>query len=133
MTSSMILLPTNAHTPIWNITTHAYVQASPNPVGVGQTAIVYMWIDKVLPGAQPGNDIRVQNYQLTITAPDGTNTTQSWAVVQIPTSNQGYSFTPDQVGTYTFTFNYPGQVYTWTTAPALFGPPGPPIIQTTLF
>jgi hypothetical protein len=46
-----------------------------------------------------------------ITAPDGTNTTQTFPVIQDTTSNQQTTFTPSQNGTYTFTFIYPGQVY----------------------
>ncbi len=30
-----------------NIPTYAYINASPNPIGVGQTAHVYMWLDAV--------------------------------------------------------------------------------------
>ncbi len=114
MSASMLLIPSaNASTPM-QIPTSAYVQATPNPVGVGQTVIVYMWIDEVMYGADLSNNIRAHNYQLIITAPDGTNTTESWAVVSDPTSNQAYSFSPTQTGTYTFTFNYPGQIYTWS-------------------
>jgi hypothetical protein len=120
------LQPTNAHTPAWSIPTYAYIQAVPNPVGVGQAALVYMWIDKIADGAELGNNIRFQNYKLTITDPKGVVTTQTFATVQDPTSNQAYSFTPDQVGTYTLTFNFPGYIYTYTGAvPSLFGPPAP--------
>lgn len=114
MSASLILVLTAiAHTPSWQIPTHAYVQAVPNPVGVGQTAIVYMWIDQVMDGAVLGNDARFHNYKLVITAPDGTQTTKTFATVQDPTSNQGYSFAPTQVGTYTFDFTFPGEVYTY--------------------
>src|SRR5665647_1870853 len=65
-----------AHTPAWQIPTFAFVQAVPNPIGVGQQAFVFMWVDKIPDGAQIGNTIRFHNYQLTITAPDGTVTTQ---------------------------------------------------------
>ncbi len=125
--ASLISLQTaNAHTPAWQIPTYAYIQAVPNPVGVGQAALVYMWIDKIADGAQLGNNIRFQNYKLTITDPSGVVTTQTFPVVQDPTSNQAYSFTPSQVGTYTLSFNFPGYVYTYTGAvPSLFGPPAP--------
>ena len=71
-------------------------------------------VDKTIDGAAIGNNIRFHNYELTITAPDGTTTTPTFAIVSDPTSNQGYSFTPTQVGTYSFNFTFPGQTYTYT-------------------
>ena len=53
------------------------------------------------------NNYRFHNYKLIITAPDGEVTTKTWETVQDTTSNQGYSFTPDQVGTYNLTFILP--------------------------
>ena len=40
-----------AHTPAWQIPTYAYVWASPNPDGVGQTVSVYMWLTNYYYGA----------------------------------------------------------------------------------
>jgi len=109
------LSTSSAHVPAWNIPTYAYIETPMNPVGVGQTAYVYMWVDKTISGASMnGNSIRFHNYQLNITAPDGKVTTQTWDVVQDTTSSQSYVFSPDQIGTYNFTFNFPGQNYTWT-------------------
>jgi hypothetical protein len=75
-----------------------------------------MWMNQVIYGAAFGNNIRFQNYQLIITAPDGTNTTVPFAVVSDPTSAQDYYFTPTAVGTYTLTFNFPGQLYDFPVA-----------------
>jgi hypothetical protein len=129
MTASTMLIPNaNAHSPPWDIPTYAYIQAEPSTIGVGQTITVYFWLNAVY-GAAGGtsaviltngttasaaltsNNYRFTNYKLTITAPDGTNTTQTWPVVADTTSNQYYEWTPSAVGTYTLTFNYPGQVY----------------------
>ena len=124
MTASMMLIPNaNAHTPRWSIPMYAYINVAPNPVGVGQRVSVDMWLSKVLPGAEPIDNIRWQNYELTITAPDGTKTTQTWAVVSDPTANQDYYFSPTQTGTYTLNFTFPGQVYNWPLSPSFFGPP----------
>jgi hypothetical protein len=115
MAFSIVLLPvTNAHTPKWEIPTYAYVQPTPNPVGVGQPVHVFMWLDKVIAGAYPTNDIRFHDYKLTITAPDGTTEIKTWGIVWDTTSSQGYSFTPSKTGTYTFEFSFPGQTYTWS-------------------
>jgi hypothetical protein len=110
----MLVPTTSAHTPAWNIPTYAYINASPNPVGTGQSVEVIMWLNLVIDGASLQNDVRFHNYQLTITAPDGTNTSQTFATISDPTSAQDYAFTPTQVGTYTLTFSFPGQVYTYT-------------------
>ena len=58
-----------------------------------------------------GNNYRFHNYKLTITAPDGTNSTQTFETVTDTTSSQFVQYTPTQTGTYTFTFNFPGQAY----------------------
>jgi hypothetical protein len=129
MTASMMLIPSaNAHSPPWNIPTYAYIVAEPNPIGLGQTIQVYMWLDEVY-GAAGGttaavgtngytassallsNDYRFHNYELTITAPDGTKTTRTFPVISDPTSNQETSFTATATGTYTFNFTYLGQAY----------------------
>ena len=95
---------------------YAYLIVEPNPVGVGQSTYVAMIVDVPLPSASEANDIRRHDYTLVITAPDGTIETKTWARVADTTGVQSTSFTPDQVGTYNFTFTYPDQKYTWTTA-----------------
>jgi hypothetical protein len=117
---------TSAHTPAWNIKTFAYIVAAPDPVGIGQKVNVIMWLDKVFYGAVIGNNLRFNNYTLTITAPNGEVTTQTFASIQDTTSAQYTSFTPTQTGTYNLTFVFPGQVYTSTDlVPQFFGPPIP--------
>jgi hypothetical protein len=129
MSASMMLVPSaTAHYPGWQIPTYAYISAQPDPIGVGQEIHVYMWVDCVYGGAGgataaigtnastssaalTANFYRFHNYQLTITAPDGTTTTQTFPVVIDTTSNQFTKFTPDQTGTYTLNFTYPGQKY----------------------
>jgi hypothetical protein len=111
MTASLALVPSaSAHVPAWQIPTFAYINVAPNPVGVGQNVVVIMWLTNLFsPATAIGNDYRFHNYKLTITAPDGTVTTQSYATVQDSTSAQDYSFAPSQVGTYNLTFSFPGQ------------------------
>ena len=50
-TSTFFVPTTSAHTPIWTIDSYAYLQAGPNPVGVGQPVLIIMWVDGPLPGA----------------------------------------------------------------------------------
>jgi hypothetical protein len=113
MSASVILIPNaSAHTPAWNIVTYAYIQVVPNPIGVGQTANVYMWLTNTYDSELITNNYRFQNYQLTITAPDGTVSKQTFPVVTDTTSNQFYSWTPTETGTYSFNFTFPGQTLT---------------------
>jgi hypothetical protein len=124
MSASMMLMPTaKAHKPAWQIPTYAFINVEPNPIGVGQQVNVIMWLDKVIYWAGIGNDIRFANYNLTITIPGGTTQTTIFPVVQDTTSAQNFYYTPTKVGTYTFTFTFPGQVYTWTgLQPSPLGP-----------
>jgi hypothetical protein len=127
--TSMTIFPNvSAHNPPYDIPTYAYIVAAPSPIGVGQTAHVYMWLDCVY-GAAGGtvavvptngstasagllaNSYRFHNYNLTITAPDGTVTTQIFPIISDTTSSQYITLTPDQTGTYTLKFSFPGQTY----------------------
>lgn len=129
ITASTMLVPiANAHSPPWQIPTYAYIVAEPNPVGVGQTISIYMWLDALYgsaggasatigtngstsSGALLSNNYRFHNYQLTITPPNGTATTQTFGLISSSDSAQGTTFTPTMVGTYTLNFTYLGQVY----------------------
>ncbi len=104
---------TDAHSPPWTIVSYAYLQAGPNPVGVGQSVLILMWVDGPMRNAAIENDIRRHDFTLTITAPNGAKETFNWPVVVDPTSTQFIRYTPTQVGTYTLDFSYPEQTYTW--------------------
>ena len=111
--ATLTLLPNvNAHSPPWTLETWAYIAVAPNPVGIGQTVFVNMWVDKPMPEATVMNDIRRHNYQLTITKPDGTNETHTFDLSDT-TGVQFYKYVPDKAGVYSMVFYYPGQVYTW--------------------
>ncbi len=111
------LIPsTDAHTggQIWQIPSYAYVSTAPNPIGVGQTAQVYMWVDTPMPSAAVSNDIRRHGYSLTVTTPEGKTESFSWDVVDDTTGMQFFAYTPQTVGNYTLFFKYAGQTYTWS-------------------
>ena len=110
MAVSLVALPTaNAHTPPWKITTFAYMSVAPNPVGVGQTAAIYMWLYNTFDSEALTNDYRFHNYKLTITQPNGNTETINFDYISDPTSSVAYFFAPDQVGTYKLDFTFPGQ------------------------
>ena len=98
-----------AHPSPWEIPTFAHIFVSINPIGVGQTTTIYLFLTPTYADTLMTNNYRFHNYKLTITAPDGEVTTQTFETIQDTTSNQGYSFTPTQVGTYNLTFDFPGQ------------------------
>ncbi|MCW3983345.1 MAG: PQQ-binding-like beta-propeller repeat protein [Candidatus Bathyarchaeota archaeon] len=93
--------------------TYAYISVAPNPIGVGQTTYISVWVDVPLPSATEANDVRRHNYKLTITAPDNTTEVKTWNIIWDTTGVEFTSFTPTQLGTYTLKFEYPGQTYTW--------------------
>jgi len=105
----MFALPAQSHTPAWEIPTFAYIHVSPNPIGVGQTVNVLMFLDKLFDGAALVNNYRFHNYNLTIIKPDNTTETKIFDIINDSTSAQGYQYTPQETGEYTFIFTFPGQ------------------------
>ena len=101
----------SAHTPPWIITPVAYAYATPTPIGVGQTGLIYGWLNYVINGVLITNNIRFHDYRFIVTAPDGTKQTYDFPYVADSTSAQSVAYTPTQVGTYNITFLFPGQVY----------------------
>ncbi|MDR1991888.1 MAG: PQQ-binding-like beta-propeller repeat protein [Nitrososphaerota archaeon] len=109
ITIPLTALSTQAHTPPWEIPTYAYINVAPNPVGVGQTVSIIMFIDKLFDGALLVNNYRFHNYNLTIIKPNNTIETKIFDIVTDSTSAQGYQYIPQETGEYTFIFTFPGQ------------------------
>jgi hypothetical protein len=99
----------NAHSPAWNVPTFAYISAGPNPIGVRQTAFIVFWLDKVPPTAGGIGGERWGNLTVSVTKPDGLKETLG-PFISDPVGSGYAQYTPDQTGTYSFTFNFPGQV-----------------------
>jgi hypothetical protein len=97
-----------AHTPPLEIPTFAYVSVSANPVGKGQTVFVFMWLDKAPPTATGPYGDRWENFKVTVTKPDQTSKILG-PFKSDPIGFYSTGFTPDQLGNYTFVFNFPGQ------------------------
>ena len=116
LSMSIVSVPTIHAQTAGQMKSYAFLAVEPNPVGVGQTTYIAMWIDVPLPGSSEANDIRKHDYQLVITAPDGTVQTQSWAVVADTTGIQSTAFTPTMIGQYNISFSYPDQKYTWNSS-----------------
>jgi hypothetical protein len=107
----------SAHDPAWTIPTYAYIVATPDRIGVGQTAVIVFWLNWVPPGSGGTGGDRWRNLSLEVTKPDGAKQTLG-PFTSDPIGGSYSLFTPDQVGTYTFTFSFPGQV------PSMYGPTG---------
>ena len=87
---------------------YCFLSVQPNPIGVGQYALVAMWIDMTPPLMTNGTETPWVGLTATVTCPNGTvlnygprntDAAGTWA----------FSFLPDVVGNYTFQFSFPGQ------------------------
>jgi len=109
LTIPIFVLPAQSHTPAWEIPTYAYIHVSPNPIGVGQTVNIIMFLDKLFDGAALVNNYRFHNYNLTIIKPDNSIETKVFDIISDTTSAQGHQYIPQEIGEYTFIFTFPGQ------------------------
>ena len=115
---AMVALPivfpiANAHTPPMTLPTFAYLAVAPNPVGVGQTIFLVIWVSPNPPTALGNAGDRWRDFKIEITKPNGDTQTLG-PYYSDPTGSTFTLFTPDQVGTYKFVFKYPGQVMSLT-------------------
>jgi hypothetical protein len=112
----LVLLPTISATPAWTIPTYAFIAVSPNPVGVGQSTFVMIWLDKPPPTAAGYGGDRWQHYTVEVTKPDGKVDVLggSSGFTSDATSSTFTTYTPTMVGTYTFVFKFPGQIASLT-------------------
>ncbi len=87
-----------------SVATVAYMAAEPNPVGVGQVLNVNFWVLPIPPAAA---DI-YHGFMVQVTKPDGTSLNMGpYNSLTIGTAY--FTITPDKVGTWTFSFTYPGE------------------------
>jgi hypothetical protein len=117
---SMVALPAaSAHTPPQTFPTFAYLALTPDPVGVGENVYIIMWVSPNPPTATGfGGDVW-RDFTIHITAPDG-STSSLGPFNSDATGSTFAAFSPNQVGTYEFYFDYPGQTLQLT------GPTGVP-------
>jgi hypothetical protein len=88
------------------IPTTAYVSVEPNPVGVGQTVNVTMWIEP--PPPTPTD--RFSDLAIYFTRPDNT-TEYMGPLFSNPNGSASTLYTPDQIGTYALQLNYLGESF----------------------
>ncbi|MGO8805575.1 MAG: PQQ-binding-like beta-propeller repeat protein [Candidatus Bathyarchaeia archaeon] len=109
MGTALLLTPSAyAHSPPLNIPTYAYVNAAPNPAGIGQTINVGFWLGLPPPTANGPYGDRWHNLTVIVTKPDGTNQTLG-SFTSDDTGGTHTNFIPSTTGNYTFQMSFPGQ------------------------
>jgi len=112
----IVALPTATAQYVYSKTTHAYIGATPNPIGINQQVLLHIGITDYLNIVTDG----WEGLTATVTKPDGSTETLGPFRTD-STGGTGTIFVPTLVGTYTFQTHFPEQAYTWTTPP-LFDP-----------
>jgi outer membrane protein assembly factor BamB len=95
----------NAFVSQWE--TFAYATVTPNPIGVGQTAIVTYGVDKVNPLSTIRSNL-FEGFTVKITKPDGTIETKG-PLTAYSMGSGYFTYTPTVTGKYTFQASFPGQ------------------------
>lgn len=106
MSSTSFLIP-NAIAAT-SVPTFAFLNVAPNPVGIGQSVTIGMWLGMTPPTANGPYGDRWEKFTVTITKPDGT-TEKLGPFTSDDTGGTYTVYTPTQLGNYSFVFNYPGQ------------------------
>ena len=110
ITITIPLSASSAAVPIHHKATHAYIGATPNPVGVGQQTLIHTGITDELALVLDG----WEGLTVTVTKPD--NTTETLGPFRTDaTGGTGAAYTPTMTGTYYLQTNFPAQWYNWTT------------------
>jgi outer membrane protein assembly factor BamB len=89
-----------AHDPPWTVPTWAFISASNNPIGVNQQTVIVFWPNEIPPTSQGAYGDR-WTWNIEVTKPDGTKETLG-PFTSDPVGGGWTTYTPDQVGTYTF-------------------------------
>ncbi len=112
LSAILVALPAaNAHAPAWSIPTYAFCNASPNPVGFGQTVNVNFWVNIPPPTASGQYGDRWHNMNVIVTKPDGSKETLG-PFTSDATGGGWTTYTPTEVGEYEFQMTFDGQTIT---------------------
>jgi len=117
----LVALPTvGAHDPPWAIPTWVYISATNNPIGVGQQVVIVFWPNALPPTASGAYGDR-WTWNIEVTKPDGFKETLG-PFTSDPVGGGWTTYTPDQVGTYTFVAIMDDHVVTGEPFPPGWGP-----------
>ena len=89
----------SAHDPPWEIPTWVYMSVSPNPIGVGQEALIVMWLNDYPITAVGAYGDRWDNMYIDITTPSGDDVTLG-PFTSDPVGSGWTQYTPTEVGEY---------------------------------
>jgi hypothetical protein len=89
-----------AHTPTWNIPTYTFISATNTVIGVNQQEVIVFWTASYPPTANGAYGDR-WTFTIEVTKPDGSKETLG-PFTSDPVGSGWASYTPTQVGTYTF-------------------------------
>ncbi|MCW3984318.1 MAG: PQQ-binding-like beta-propeller repeat protein [Candidatus Bathyarchaeota archaeon] len=104
------------------VPTFLMLNVAPNPIGVGQEALINAFMTKPpITAGFRGTGTMYEGIKVEITKPDGTKATIDMGKSD-STGGTWTNFTPDQTGNYTFKATYPGQ-HAEETVINFFGPP----------
>jgi hypothetical protein len=102
--SPFLVLPTVNSIPTFQ--TWAFISITPNPIGLGQSAHIRLFLQPFPP---TGSDV-FHGFGYVIVKPDGTQVTAG-PVASDTNGAYDFTFTPTAVGTYTIQFSYPGETF----------------------
>jgi hypothetical protein len=91
-----------------DLSTYAFLAVAPNPVGLGQSVDLTMWLSNIPPLDAQGWAIPWADFIIDVTKPDGTKQTLG-PFASDPVGSQWAKYTPDMIGDYTFKLSYTGQ------------------------
>ncbi|MCX8152966.1 MAG: hypothetical protein N3E52_00865, partial [Candidatus Bathyarchaeota archaeon] len=107
MALSLVALPAIAQ-PGVTLASFPILDVVPNPVGVGETAIIRFGVMQQLPSVYDG----YEGLTLTITKPDGT--TESFGPFKTDSTGATFmNYVPTRTGTYKVKMNFPEQIWKW--------------------
>ncbi len=112
-TSIAVLPEANAHSPQWTIPTWAYVVPAPLHCQLGTQMTFIMWLTLLPPSGLSTNDWNWRGLKLTLTKPSGATEVLggSSGFTSDSTGSCYTTYTPDEIGNWTATISFPGQVY----------------------
>ena len=119
--SGSVPLPSGV-TPDVTIDTIATLSFTPNPIGVGQTLLVNLWLHPATHTSR-----YLVGYTVTFTKPDGTTDQKVVNSYQADTT-AWFNYQVDQVGIWKVKFDFPGGYFpagNYSAAPGAFTGPGP--------
>ena len=112
---TLVALPiANAHDPPWQVPTWTYISLTNDVLGVNQDTVIVFWSNAVPPTAQGAYGDR-WTFWIDVTTPSGSDTLGPFK--SDPVGGSWASFTPTEVGTYTFVARMDSHVVTGEPAP----------------